>query len=255
MWNAYRTDDPANMHCSIVDMPAGGGDVINAYVARPTGGGPYPGVVLIHHAPGWDEWYREFARRFAANGFIAIAPNYYFRYGHGTPDDVTAKVRADGGISDDSVVADSVAAMQWIKSQPDSNGKVGITGTCSGGRHTVVVVSRAQGFDAAADLWGGRVVQAPEQLTAKQPVAPIDMTKDLSAPLLGLFGNDDQGPSPAQVDQHEAALKEAGKVYSFHRYDGAAHGFMYYHSPNYRPQAAMDGWNKLAAWFNQYLRA
>jgi carboxymethylenebutenolidase len=210
-------------------------------------------VVLIHTIGGWDEFYREFARRFAQHGFLAIAPNFFERYGHSTPDDVAARVRGDGGIADDSVVADAEAAMGWLKAQPISNGKVGIIGSCSGGRHAVLVASRVPGFDAVVDLWGGRVVASPEQLSEKQPVAPIDLTPNLNAPLLGLFGNDDQGPSPAQVDQHEAALQQYGKTYMFHRYDGAGHGFFHYQSMSYRPQAAIDGWNKVVAWFGQYL--
>ena len=119
----------------------------------------------------------------------------------------------------------------WLKSLPTSNGKVGIIGTCSGGRAAFMVAARSSSFDAVVDLWGGRVVMAQDALNAKTPVAPIDYTKDLNIPLLGLFGNDDASPSPAEVDQHEAALKQHGKNYEFHRYDGAGHGFFYYDRP------------------------
>ena len=81
----------------------------------------------------------------------------------------------------------------------------------------------------------------------------IDMTKDLNCPLLGLFGNDDRAPSPEQVNQHEAELKKHGKTYEFHRYDGAGHGFFYWHRPLYRPEQAMDGWSKIFAFFGKYL--
>src|SRR5258708_30396253 len=91
-----------------------------------------------------------------------------------------------------------------------------------------------------SDLWGGGVVMRPDQLTEKRPVAPISLTANLNAPLLGIFGNDDQSPPPAQVDQHEAELKRLGKSYEFHRYDGAGHGFFYYQGAAYRPQQAMD---------------
>lgn len=254
MWNTFRTDTEGGMIAGVSTIAGGGGDPIHAYIARPDGAGPYPGVVLLHHAPGWDEYYREFTRRFAEHGFIAICPDLYERYGHGSPDDVAVLVRGDGGIADDSVVADAAAAMAWIKSQPSSNGKVGIIGTCSGGRHAVLVASRVPGFDAVADLWGGGVIASPEQLSDKRPVAPIDLTADLNAPLLGLFGNDDRGPSPEQVNQHEEVLKQLGKTYIFHRYDGAGHGFFYYHTPAYRQQQAMDGWDKIEDFFNQYLR-
>jgi carboxymethylenebutenolidase len=253
MWNTFRTDAEGGMVAGVSTIAGGGGDQIHAYIARPDGPGPYPGVVLVHHAPGWDEFYREFSRRFAEHGFIAICPNLYARYGDGTPDDVAAMVRGDGGIADDSVVADAEAAMAWVKSQPASNGKVGIIGSCSGGRHSVLVASRAQGFDAVADLWGGGVVASPDQLSPKRPVAPIDLTPSLNAPLIGLFGNEDRSPSPAQVDQHEETLRQNGKTYMFHRYDGAGHGFFYYYAPSYRQQQAMDGWDKVEAFFDQYL--
>ena len=88
MWNSFRTDQRMGTSGEITTYAAGNGDLIGAYVARPAGDGPFPGLVLVHHAPGWDEFYLEFAHRFANHGFVAICPNLYFRYGHGTPDDV-----------------------------------------------------------------------------------------------------------------------------------------------------------------------
>jgi len=79
------------------------------------------------------------------------------------------------------------------------------------------------------------------------------MTKDVSAPVLGLFGNDDQSPTPAQVDQHEAELKRHGKTYEFYRYDGAGHGFFYYNRPSFRAEQAADGWEKVFAFFAKHL--
>jgi carboxymethylenebutenolidase len=254
MWNSYRTDSHQATVAEITTYEGGSGDLIHAYVARPEGDGPFPGVVLVHHMPGWDELYQEFTRRFASHGYVAICPDLYCRFGHGTPDDVTATVRAQGGVADDSVVADCGAALKWLKSLPTSNGKVGIIGTCSGGRHAVLVASRVSGFDAVADLWGGGVVMAPEQLTEKRPVAPISLTASLNAPLIGIFGNDDQSPPPPQVDQHEAELKRLGKSYEFYRYDGAGHGFFYYDRPAYRPQQAMDAWGKIFTFFGTHLK-
>jgi carboxymethylenebutenolidase len=254
MWNSFSTDAHQGIVAEITTYAAGQGDLIHAYVARPEGHGPFPSLVLVHHMPGWDELYQEFARRFANHGYTAICPDLYCRFGHGTPDDIAATVRADGGVADESVVADCEAALRWSRSLPTSNGKVGIIGTCSGGRHAVLVASRVPGFDAVADLWGGGVVASRDQLTPQRPVAPIDYTRDLNAPLLGLFGNEDQNPPPDQVDQHEAALKEHGKTYEFHRYDGAGHGFFYYDRPAYRQQQAMDGWSKVFAFFEKHLK-
>jgi carboxymethylenebutenolidase len=234
-------------------MPGNAGEVINAYYARPLGEGPFPGMVLIHHMPGWDEWYREATRKFAHHGYAAISPNLYFRSGHGTPEDVAAKVRGAGGIPDDQAVGDIEGGMKFLRSLPYINGKVGVFGTCSGGRHAVLAACLVTGFDAVVDCWGGRVVMPEEALNPNNPVAPIDYTKDLPCPILGLFGEDDRSPTPEQVEIHETELKKFGKNYEFHMYPGAGHGFFYYNRPNYRQQPAVDGWEKIFAFLGKYL--
>ncbi len=252
-WNSFLTDERAGITAEVITYPGGYGDEIHAYVARPAADGPAPGIVAVHHLPGWDEFYREFSERLARHGYTVICPDLYCRFGHGTPDDVAARVRSEGGVRDDSVVADCGAALAWLKAQPASNGRAGIIGTCSGGRHALLAASQVDGFGAVADLWGGGVIAAKDQLSEARPVAPIDYTADLQAPLLGLFGNDDSHPSPEQVDLHEAELTRHGKSFEFYRYDGAGHGFFYYHTPMYRPQAAMDGWEKVFGFFNREL--
>src|SRR6185503_2207383 len=249
----YQTDMYEGMLAETVAIPGFQGDLINAYFARPLGPGPYPGVVVIHHMPGWDEWYREATRKFAHHGYAALSPNLYFRDGHGTPEDVAAKVRAAGGVSDEQVVGDLAGALHYLRALPFSNGKVGVFGTCSGGRQAFLAACRAPGFDAVVDCWGGRVVMPPDQLNDKFPVSPLDYTGDLSCPILGIFGNEDANPTPAQVDQHEAELKKHGKSYEFHRYDGAGHGFFYYHAAAYRQPQAVDGWQKVFAFVEKYL--
>ncbi|MBI4200020.1 MAG: dienelactone hydrolase family protein [Chloroflexi bacterium] len=253
MWNQFRTDAYEGMLAETTSMRGHGGDIVNAYFTHPLGPGPYPGIVLVHHLPGWDEFYRETARRFAQHGYVVICPNLYSRFGHGTPEEVAAKVRGQGGVPDESVVGDCEAAMHLLRSLPYSNGKVGIIGTCSGGRHAFLAACRVKGFDAAVDCWGGRVVASQQELTPQQPVAPIAYTKELSCPLLGLFGEEDQSPSPAQVAQHEQELKRYGKTYEFHTYPKAGHGFIYYDRANYRQEQAMDGWQKVFAFFSRHL--
>jgi carboxymethylenebutenolidase len=210
-------------------------------------------MVLVHHMPGWDEWYRETTRKFAHYGYLALSPNLYARAGHGTVDDVTAKVRADGGVADDQAVGDLAGAMHYLRALAYSNGKVGIFGTCSGGRHAYLAACRAPGFDAVVDCWGGRVVMANEELTPKQPVAPLDYTKDLICPLLGLFGEEDRSPTPEQVAIHEQALKRLGKAYEFHMYPKAGHGFFYYDRPAYRQEQTVDGWKKIFTFLEKHL--
>ena len=117
----------------------------------------------------------------------------------------------------------------------------------------VAVVVVSQEVDAVVDCWGGRVVMAPEDLNDKYPVAPIDLTKDLSCPVLGLFGNEDRSPSPAEVDRHEAELKKHGKTYEFHRYDDAGHAFFSVDRPSYRQAAAVDGWQRITDFLARHL--
>jgi carboxymethylenebutenolidase len=251
----YQTDTYEGMLAETISHGGFQGDVINAYFARPLGPGPFPGMVVIHHMPGWDEWYREVTRKFAHHGYLAVSPNLYFRAGHGAPDDVAARVRAAGGVADDQVMGDVQGALRTLRSLPYSSGKVGVFGTCSGGRHAFLAACRVDGFDAAVDCWGGRVVMAESELTPKQPVAPIDYTQELSCPLLGIFGEEDRNPTLEQVDQHEEQLKKHGKRYEFHRYAGAGHGFFYYDRPSYRQQQAVDAWQKLFAFLAKYLHA
>ena len=249
----FQTDQYQGLLAETVGMTGANGDTINAFFARPVGPGPCPGIVLIHHMPGWDQWYREATLKFAMHGYAAICPNLYFRDGHGSPEDVAAKVRGNGGIPDTQAVGDVAGAMHYQRAQTYINGKVGVFGTCSGGRHAFLAACRVSGFDAVVDCWGGRVVMAPEELTPKQPVAPVDYVADLSCPILGLFGEDDRSPTLQQVDQLEEALKKHGKTYEFHRYPNAGHGFFYYDRSAYRQEQAVDGWKKLFAFLEKYL--
>ncbi len=250
----YQTDQYEGMLAETVMYPGHQGQLINAYFARPLGAGPFPGLVVIHHLPGWDEWYRETTRKFAHHGYLAFSPNLYYRDGHGAPEDVAAKVRAAGGVADDQVMGDVAGALDYLRSLPYCSGKVGVFGTCSGGRHAFLAACRVKGFAAAVDCWGGRVVMSKDELTPKQPVAPVDYIADLSCPLLGIFGEEDQSPTPEQVDLLEQALKQHGKSYEFHRYPNAGHGFFYHNRANYRQAQAVDGWEKLFAFLARYLK-
>lgn len=249
----YTTDMQEGIHAETVMLTGANGDPINAYLARPLGAGPFPAMVLAHHMPGWDEWYKEITHKFAYHGYVTVCPNLYFRAGHGTPEDVAAKVRADGGVADDQAVGDLAGAMNYLRTLPDVNGKVGVFGTCSGGRHAYLAACRAPGFNAIVDCWGGRVVMGPEQLTPKAPVSPHAYTKDLPCPILGIFGNEDANPTPEQVNVHEVELQKHGKNYEFHRYDGAGHGFFYHNRPMYRQAQAVEGWEKVFAFLEKHL--
>ncbi|GAA4606544.1 dienelactone hydrolase family protein [Actinoallomurus liliacearum] len=230
-------------------------DPIEAYLARPLGPGPYGGVVVIHHMPGYDEPSKEIVRKLAAHGYTAIMPNLHYRDAPGaSPDDAAAASRAAGGVPDERLVGDVDAAVRYLRSLASSNGKVGTIGYCSGGRQSFLAACSLE-LDAAVDCYGAFVVgEVPEKFPmAVRPI--VDRTPDLSCPLLGLFGAEDQYPSPDQVKELEEALKKHGKTYDFHVYEGAGHAFFAVDRPNYRPQAANDGWQRVFGWFDRYLGA
>ncbi|HEY1294013.1 MAG TPA: dienelactone hydrolase family protein [Chloroflexota bacterium] len=236
-----------------ITMRGHNGDAIEAYLARPLGVSSAPGVVVIHHMPGWDEWTKEVARKLAQHGYAAIAPHLFSRLGPGAWDDLAAAARGVGGMPDAQVVGDVGAAAALLREQPLSNGKVGVIGFCSGGRQAYMMACKLD-IDAAVDCWGGRVIAKPEELNERQPVAVIDMTPQMRCPLLGIFGNDDASPDPEQVNRTEAILRDLGKDYEFHRYDGAGHGFFATDRANYRPEQAVDGWKKVFAFFERTLQ-
>jgi carboxymethylenebutenolidase len=230
------------------------GDQIDAYLARPLGVSAAPGVVVIHHMPGWDGPTKEIARRFAHHGYVAISPNLHFREGKATPQENSASVRAAGGMPDDRAMGDVQGAVDHLRALPYVNGRVGVIGYCSGGRQSYLAACTVRGLDAAIDCYGGGVVAKPEELTPRQPVAPIELTRDLQCPLLGLFGVEDTRPSPADTAKTKEALDKFGKTYEFHTYDNAGHAFFAVDRPQYRQAVAVDGWEKVFAFLGKHLR-
>ena len=116
MWNSFNTAGPVSVTAEIVTYPGGGGDTIHAYVARPLGDEPLPGIVLVHYLPGFDEFHQETAERLARHGYQVICPDLYCRRGHGTPDELSARIGSEPGNvkgrpHDDQVVADCEAAL------------------------------------------------------------------------------------------------------------------------------------------------
>jgi len=240
----------------IVSFRGHNGDKGEAYYARPSRAGKFPGMLVIHHLPGWDEWIIEVTRKFAHHGYAAIAPHLYFRDGPGSPDDVGAKVRAAGGVADEQVVGDAKGCIEFLRAQSNSNGKVGVIGFCSGGRHAYLIACSLPDVDALVDCWGGNVVvDDRSKVDPKKPVPPIDLTEKLKCPIIGIFGNDDKNPSREHVNKTEEVLKKLGKRYEFHRYDGAGHAFFNWSRVSYRPEQAQDGWEKVFAFLEKHLAA
>jgi carboxymethylenebutenolidase len=236
-----------------VTITGDGGDPVEAYAARPLTPGPLGGVVVIHHLPGYDESSKEYVRRFAAEGFNAVMPNQFTREAPGAaPDDAAALVRSRGGVPDSRLVGDVAGSAEYLRGLSNSNGKVGVIGHCSGGRQSFLAAVSLP-LQAAVDCYGAFVVGTPPEGMPLKVGPLVDRTPSLSCPLLGLFGADDKYPSPEQVAELEQALKNAGKTYEFHSYEGAGHAFFSVDKPAYRPEAAVDGWKRILDWFGRYL--
>jgi carboxymethylenebutenolidase len=244
------------MIAETIQITGHGGDTIEAYSARPLEPGKQVGgVVVIHHMPGYDESTKEIARKFAFHGYNVVMPNLYWREAPGAaPDDAAATARANGGVPDERLVGDVAGAAGYLKGLSTANGKIGTIGYCSGGRQSFLAAVSLQ-IDAAVDCYGAFVVgNPPEGMPLK--VGPIvDKTPQLSCPLLGLFGAEDKYPSPEHVKELEEALKAAGKTYEFHTYENAGHAFFSVDRPSYRVEAAVDGWEKIFAFYGKYLAA
>lgn len=242
-----------SMTAKEIRLNGDGGDEIAGYLARPAEGGPFGGVIVIHHMPGWDEQTMEITRKFADHGYLALCPHLHYREGpEASPDDAAAAARAAGGVPDDRFLGDMGGAISYLKSLDEHNGRIGVIGFCSGGRQAFLAACSLD-LDAAVDCYGAFVVgEPPEGMPLKMgPI--VHLAEKLSCPLLGLFGQEDQHPSPSEVDELEAELKRLGKQYEFHRFEGAGHGFFAADRAMYRPEAAVEGWKLVLSFFGRYL--
>jgi carboxymethylenebutenolidase len=222
-----------------------GGDTIVAYAATPLDAAPTGGVVVIHHMPGYDEASKEITRTFAARGYLAICPNLHHRDAPGaSPDDASAASRAAGGVPDARLVGDVAGALEYLRSQPNSNGRLAVIGYCSGGRQAFLVACTLE-IDAVIDCYGAFVAGTPPPEHSLRVTPLLDLAPRLSCPMLGLFGAEDVRPSPAETDALEEALAGLGKSFEFRTYPDAGHAFFATDRPSYRPVAAMDGWDRI----------
>jgi carboxymethylenebutenolidase len=230
-----------------------GDEEIGAYLARPLGAGPFPGVIVIHHAPGWDPGTKEIARRFASRGYVAISPNLYHRFGPElAPDDAAAAARAGGWVTTEQFLGDAGGALRFLRGLPTSNGKVGTIGYCSGGRQSFLAACELP-INAAVDCYGAFVISnsPPELPFRMEPV--IDRASTISCPILGLFGVEDKNPAPDEVSQIDAELTRLGKEHEFHTFDNAGHGFFSVDRPAYRVDAAVEGWRLIFDFYERHL--
>jgi carboxymethylenebutenolidase len=222
-------------------------------VFDPPGPGPHPGLVIAQHLPVAhtglenDIYQITVGERYAAAGYACAMPWVF----HWWPPDTDIEVKR-AQFRDDHTVADLAATFELLAARDDVDAdRIGILGHCWGGRIAWLGASHEPRYRACAVFYGGRIHL---EFAGCAP-APITRAGEIRCPVLGLFGNEDAGPSPADVDAYEAALKAAGVPYEFHRYDGAGHGFQTFTSAErYRPAQSEDAWAKAMAFFAAHLR-
>lgn len=233
-----------------------GGAAIEAYLARPRRAEPRPGLIVIHEAFGPVEHIHDLARRFANAGFTALAPNLYTRVGAPDPksmDNVLAKMFA---LPDAQAVRDLEAAAGYLRAQPDSNGRVGCIGFCSGGRQTLLLACSSAQIDAAVDCWGGFITRAsPTAVTTpERPTPIIDLAPQIHCPLYAVFGSEDQNPSPAEAELLKAKLAKTSPASEIEVFADAGHAFLADYRPTYREGPALRLWPKIVAFLSTHLR-
>jgi carboxymethylenebutenolidase len=215
----------------------------------PSGAGPFPVVLVVQEIFGVHEHIKDVCRRLAREGYFAIAPQMYARQGDvlklSNIDEIRAIVAK---VPDAQVMSDLDAAVAFAKlSGKADTSRLGITGFCWGGRVVWLYAAHSAGVKAGV-AWYGRLVGETGPLTPKNP---IDIAADLHAPILGLYGGDDQGIPVETVEKMRAACKTAGKTCEIIVYPGAPHAFHADYRPSYRAEPAKDGWSRLLAWFKQ----
>jgi carboxymethylenebutenolidase len=224
---------------------------IPAYRAMPATGGPFPVVLVVQEIFGVHEHMKDLCRRFAKEGYLAVAPELYARQGDPTKFTDWKELFAEivNKVPDAQVMSDLDAAVAWAgKSGSGDVKRVGVTGFCWGGRITWLYCAHSPQVKAGV-AWYGRLVGETSPL---QPKYPIDVVAELKAPVLGLYGGQDQGIPLADVEKMRAALAAAKKPSEIVVFPDAPHGFNADYRPSYRPDDAREGWRQALAWFRRY---
>jgi carboxymethylenebutenolidase len=220
-----------------------------AYRAMPAGGKNLPTVLVVQEIFGVHEHIKDVCRRLAKAGYLAIAPELYARQG-----DVSKLADIDqirpivAKVPDAQVMSDLDATAAWAAKNGGDAARLAVTGFCWGGRITWMYAAHNPKVKAGV-AWYGRVVGQPTDMSPKNP---IDVVKDIHAPVLGLYGGADAGIPNDSVDKMREALKAAGKKSEIHTYPDMPHGFHADYRPTYRKEAAEDGWKRLLAWFKKH---
>lgn len=221
-----------------------------AYRAQPAGARNPPVILVISEIFGVHEHIADVARRLAKQGYLAIAPELFVRQGDAGSYGEIAKLQAEVimKVPDEQVMRDLDACVVWAGSQGGDVARLGVTGFCWGGRITWLYAAHSPAVKAGV-AWYGRLIG---NSTALQPRHPLEVADQLQAPVLGLYGGQDQGIPLDTVDKMKAALAQgsaAARRSGFHIYPEAPHAFHADYRPSYRKEAAEDGWKRCLAWF------
>jgi carboxymethylenebutenolidase len=226
---------------------------VPAYRAHPEKDGPFPMILVVQEIFGVHEHIKDVCRRLAKLGYFAVAVDVYFRQGDVTKltDNQEIFAKVVNHVPDSQVMSDLDAAVVWAQATGKADvSKLGITGFCWGGRITWTYCVHNPRVRAAV-AWYGRLV-APAKAPL-QPAYPVELAPHLKVPVRGLYGGQDASIPVADVEQMRAALKAAGNTTSeIIVYPDAPHAFFADYRPNYRKEAAEDGWKQMQAWFKQH---
>jgi len=222
-----------------------------AYRAAPAGKTTrLPVVLVVSEIFGVHEHIADVARRFAKEGYLAIAPELFVRQGDAGSYTEIAKLMSEvvGKVPDAQVAGDLDATVAWAAANGGDTARLGVTGFCWGGRQTWLYAAHNPKIKAGV-AWYGRLVGPTSELAPKHPV---DVAGQLHGPVLGLYGGQDTGIPLDTVDKMKAALASgsaAAKKSEFVVYPEAPHAFNADYRPSYRKDAADDGWKRCLAWF------
>jgi carboxymethylenebutenolidase len=233
-----------------VRVPVADGE-IPAYRAMPAKGSQFPVVLVVQEIFGVHEHIKDVCRRFAKQGYLAVAPELYARQGDVSKISDWKQIMSDvvSKVPDAQVMSDLDATVAWAgKSSKGDARRLAITGFCWGGRVTWLYAAHNKDLKAGV-AWYGRL---KGETTPLQPKYPIDVVADLKAPVLGLYGGKDQGIPLADVEAMRAALKAAGKPSEITVYPEAGHAFLADYRPSYRAEDAAAGWAACLAWFRKH---
>lgn len=247
------TTDTNGLTAGEVKIPAKDGE-IPAYRAMPAKGKNFPTVLVVQEIFGVHEHIKDICRRFAKAGYLAIAPELYARQGDVSKltniNDIIQNVV--NKVPDAQVMSDLDAAVAWAKDNSGNTSKLAVTGFCWGGRVVWLYAAHNPNLKAGVAWYGRLAPPPPERASQLQPKHPLELVKDLKAPVLGLYGGADQGIPNDTVEQMQKALKELNKPSEIKLYPDTPHGFYADYRPSYRKEQAQDGWKLLLAWFKKH---